>query len=233
MKAFKAFLHWLLQLLSASTPSIAPADCCPHVSLRDLQRDFASSTLPCTLSCPILTLAHIPTQLLTRPCHSIINQAFDSRLRLDRRRPMNGDGFGVGGWLSSKGIGILSLSDAHRLVWFGLRRRTRQSTLHIHFRDAGSSWKNIPFLLFTLKRINRLGITSTLRVSRRKLNRLWCCTLFPPSVLAHCLQSVKWSCSSHYSRFIVSWQLPSVCSWEIDGQNLNALPQNWMNLNML
>ncbi|CAE6449711.1 unnamed protein product [Rhizoctonia solani] len=34
--------------------------------------------------------------LLTRPCHSIINQAFDSRLRLDRRRPINGDGFGVG-----------------------------------------------------------------------------------------------------------------------------------------
>ncbi|GJE87680.1 class II glutamine amidotransferase [Phanerochaete sordida] len=34
--------------------------------------------------------------LLTRPCHSIINQAFDSRLRLDHRRPINGDGFGVG-----------------------------------------------------------------------------------------------------------------------------------------
>ncbi|KAF7320393.1 Phosphoacetylglucosamine mutase [Mycena kentingensis (nom. inval.)] len=31
---------------------------------------------------------------------SIINQAFDSRLRLDRRRPMNGDGFGVG-WYDS------------------------------------------------------------------------------------------------------------------------------------
>ncbi|CAG7846423.1 Probable glutamine amidotransferase DUG3 AltName: Full=Deficient in utilization of glutathione protein 3; AltName: Full=GSH degradosomal complex subunit DUG3 [Serendipita indica DSM 11827] len=40
---------------------------------------------------PIL-LSH----LLTRPAHSIINQAFDSRLRLDRRRPINGDGFGVG-----------------------------------------------------------------------------------------------------------------------------------------
>ncbi len=38
----------------------------------------------------------MPSQLLTRPCHSIINQAFDSRLRLDRRRPINGDGFGVG-----------------------------------------------------------------------------------------------------------------------------------------
>ncbi|KAF6766181.1 glucosamine 6-phosphate synthetase [Ephemerocybe angulata] len=41
------------------------------------------------------------SHLLTRPCHSIINQAFDSRLRLDKRRPMNGDGFGVG-WYDSK-----------------------------------------------------------------------------------------------------------------------------------
>ncbi|KAF5313074.1 hypothetical protein D9619_003533 [Psilocybe cf. subviscida] len=40
------------------------------------------------------------SHLLTRPCHSIINQAFDSRLRLDHRRPMNGDGFGVG-WYDS------------------------------------------------------------------------------------------------------------------------------------
>ncbi|KAI0032735.1 N-terminal nucleophile aminohydrolase [Vararia minispora EC-137] len=41
-------------------------------------------------------LAH----LLTRPAHSIINQAFDSRLRVDMRRPINGDGFGVG-WYDS------------------------------------------------------------------------------------------------------------------------------------
>lgn len=34
--------------------------------------------------------------LLTRPAHSIINQSFDSRLRIDMRRPINGDGFGVG-----------------------------------------------------------------------------------------------------------------------------------------
>lgn len=39
-----------------------------------------------------ITLADI----LTRPTHSIINQAFDSRLRIDTRRPINGDGFGVG-----------------------------------------------------------------------------------------------------------------------------------------
>ena len=34
--------------------------------------------------------------LLTRPAHSIINQSFDCRLRLDLQRPLNGDGFGVG-----------------------------------------------------------------------------------------------------------------------------------------
>ncbi|KAI0068245.1 N-terminal nucleophile aminohydrolase [Artomyces pyxidatus] len=40
------------------------------------------------------------SHLLTRPAHSIINQAFDSRLRVDQRRPINGDGFGVG-WYDS------------------------------------------------------------------------------------------------------------------------------------
>ncbi|KAI9277372.1 nucleophile aminohydrolase [Sporodiniella umbellata] len=40
---------------------------------------------------PIL-LAH----LITRPKHSIVNQSFDSKLRIDLRRPLNGDGFGVG-----------------------------------------------------------------------------------------------------------------------------------------
>lgn len=36
------------------------------------------------------------SDLLTRPAHSIINQSFDLRLRLDMRNPINGDGFGVG-----------------------------------------------------------------------------------------------------------------------------------------
>ncbi|KAJ1758458.1 glutamine amidotransferase subunit [Coemansia sp. RSA 2523] len=34
--------------------------------------------------------------LLTRPAHSIIMQSFNCKLRLDMRRPMNGDGFGIG-----------------------------------------------------------------------------------------------------------------------------------------
>ncbi|KAI9152693.1 glutamine amidotransferase subunit [Blastocladiella emersonii ATCC 22665] len=40
--------------------------------------------------------------LLTRPQHSIINQSFDCRLRLDEVRPLNGDGFGVG-WYGGYG----------------------------------------------------------------------------------------------------------------------------------
>ncbi|EMC97974.1 hypothetical protein BAUCODRAFT_409717 [Baudoinia panamericana UAMH 10762] len=40
---------------------------------------------------PIL-LSH----LITLPTHSILTQSYDSRLRLDRTRPHNGDGFGVG-----------------------------------------------------------------------------------------------------------------------------------------
>ncbi|KAI9219300.1 nucleophile aminohydrolase [Blastocladiella britannica] len=35
-------------------------------------------------------------ELLTRPQHSIINQSFECRLRLDEVRPLNADGFGVG-----------------------------------------------------------------------------------------------------------------------------------------
>lgn len=40
------------------------------------------------------------SDLLTKPAHSIINQSFDSRLRLDMRNPINGDGFGVGYYTS-------------------------------------------------------------------------------------------------------------------------------------
>lgn len=42
------------------------------------------------------------SDLLTRPAHSIINQLFDSRLRLDMRNPINGDGFGVGYYSENK-----------------------------------------------------------------------------------------------------------------------------------
>lgn len=42
------------------------------------------------------------SHLLTRPEHSIIKQSFDSRLRLDMRRPINGDGFGLGYYITNQ-----------------------------------------------------------------------------------------------------------------------------------
>ncbi|EON70010.1 glucosamine 6-phosphate synthetase [Coniosporium apollinis CBS 100218] len=40
------------------------------------------------------------SKLILDPTHSILTQSFDSRLRLDTRRPHNGDGFGVGYYTS-------------------------------------------------------------------------------------------------------------------------------------
>ena len=54
------------------------------------------SVVPRKREVTIPTFERTRLQLLTRPAHSIINQAFDSRLRVDLRRPINGDGFGVG-----------------------------------------------------------------------------------------------------------------------------------------
>ena len=48
-------------------------------------------------------------QLLTKPCHSIINQAFNSRLRVDLRNPVNGDGFGVGAYGIQFAITLISV----------------------------------------------------------------------------------------------------------------------------
>jgi glutamine amidotransferase len=46
----------------------------------------------------------ILSKLITEPSHSILTQSYDSRLRLDSRRPVNGDGFGVG-WYTELSLG--------------------------------------------------------------------------------------------------------------------------------
>ncbi|EGX43454.1 hypothetical protein AOL_s00215g190 [Orbilia oligospora ATCC 24927] len=45
-----------------------------------------------------ILLAH----LILNPTHSILTQSYDSRLRLDTRRPHNGDGFGIGYYTSQE-----------------------------------------------------------------------------------------------------------------------------------
>ncbi|KAL9109863.1 MAG: hypothetical protein Q9227_005566 [Pyrenula ochraceoflavens] len=46
----------------------------------------------------------ILSKLVTEPSHSILTQSYDSRLRIDKRRPVNGDGFGVG-WYTDAHLG--------------------------------------------------------------------------------------------------------------------------------
>ena len=46
----------------------------------------------------------ILSKLVTEPSHSILTQSYDSRLRIDKRRPVNGDGFGVG-WYTEANLG--------------------------------------------------------------------------------------------------------------------------------
>ncbi|KAK9453405.1 nucleophile aminohydrolase [Dipodascopsis uninucleata] len=91
---------------------------------------------------PIL-LAH----LLTRPEHSIINQSYDSRLRIDTRRPINGDGFGVGYYctdtcdpeLSGGPCVFCSTSPAwNNLNLARLAEKTKSSTVFAHVRASTS-----------------------------------------------------------------------------------------------
>lgn len=42
------------------------------------------------------------SKLILDPAHSILTQSYDSRLRLDTRRPHNGDGFGIGYYTDPK-----------------------------------------------------------------------------------------------------------------------------------
>ncbi|KAK0530292.1 glutamine amidotransferase subunit [Tilletia horrida] len=65
----------------------APCAPCPSPPLR-----FSPRARPVFKSADAYQLSHI----ITKPAHSIINQAFDARLRLDVTRAVNGDGFGVG-----------------------------------------------------------------------------------------------------------------------------------------
>src|SRR5436190_20638040 len=46
----------------------------------------------------------ILSKLVIEPSHSILTQSYDSRLRLDSRRPVNGDGFGIG-WYTDPSLG--------------------------------------------------------------------------------------------------------------------------------
>lgn len=128
-----------------------------------------------------ITLADI----LTRPTHSIINQAFDSRLRIDTRRPINGDGFGVGWYskeeeVSETGPGpciFTSITPAwnnQNLVRLSEKTRSHLVFGHVRASTAGvlAEVNCHPFEFKTLMWMHNGGIANFNRVKRAMLSLL-------------------------------------------------------------
>ncbi|KAH8120170.1 N-terminal nucleophile aminohydrolase [Phellopilus nigrolimitatus] len=119
------------------------------------------------------------SHLLTKPCHSIINQAFNSRLRVDRRNPINGDGFGVGWYdsvydeeLGSQPCIFTSVTPAWNNVNLTRLAEKIKSPLvfaHVRATTAGSlSLDNChPFVHGQLMWMHNGGIAEFTRIKRR------------------------------------------------------------------
>ncbi|KAI5792340.1 nucleophile aminohydrolase [Pyronema domesticum] len=79
------------------------------------------------------------SDLILNPTHSILTQSYDCRLRLDIRRPHNGDGFGIGYYttptLSSEPCIFTSTTPAWNCVNLArLARKTTSSLVFAHVR---------------------------------------------------------------------------------------------------
>ncbi len=126
------------------------------------------------------------SHLLTRPAHSIINQSFDSRLRLDLRRPINGDGFGVGYYTLNSYTGAVEddgpcLFRAITPAWNNqnletLAEKTKSKLVFAHVRASTygslSETNCHPFTYHSLMFMHNGGISNFAKVKRRILNHM-------------------------------------------------------------
>lgn len=123
------------------------------------------------------------SHLLTRPAHSIINQSFDSRLRLDRRRPINGDGFGVAYYPLDAELGVDGpcLFKAITPAWNNqnletLAEKTKSDLVFAHVRASTygvlSETNCHPFTYHSLCFMHNGGISNFKKIKRKLLNHL-------------------------------------------------------------
>ncbi|KAH9944318.1 N-terminal nucleophile aminohydrolase [Epithele typhae] len=124
------------------------------------------------------------SHLLTRPCHSIINQSFDSRLRLDHRRPINGDGFGVGWYdpvydeeLGSQPCIFTSVTPAWNNVnLLRLAEKTKSPLVFAHVRATTAGTLSLdnchPWSFGKLMFMHNGGIAEFHRIKRKLQNSL-------------------------------------------------------------
>jgi glutamine amidotransferase len=82
------------------------------------------------------------SSLILTPTHSILTQSYDSRLRLDHRRPHNGDGFGIGYYTTDPALGAEPCVFKSTLpAWNStnlerLARKTHSSLVFAHVRAS-------------------------------------------------------------------------------------------------
>ncbi|KAF2011375.1 N-terminal nucleophile aminohydrolase [Aaosphaeria arxii CBS 175.79] len=125
------------------------------------------------------------SELILNPTHSILTQSFDSRLRLDRRRPHNGDGFGIG-YYTSPSLGpepcvFTSTIPAWNCINLSrIASKTTSSLLFAHVRattEGNLSDSNChPFLYKSLMFMHNGGIGCFKQIKRRlalSLNEQW------------------------------------------------------------
>ncbi|KAF2112900.1 nucleophile aminohydrolase [Lophiotrema nucula] len=125
------------------------------------------------------------SELILNPTHSILTQSFDSRLRLDRRRPHNGDGFGIG-YYTSPSLGpepcvFTSTIPAWNCINLSrIASKTTSSLIFAHVRattEGNLSDSNChPFLYKSLMFMHNGGIGCFKQIKRRlalSLNEQW------------------------------------------------------------
>ncbi|GMM38653.1 glutamine amidotransferase subunit [Saccharomycopsis crataegensis] len=121
------------------------------------------------------------SHLLTRPAHSIINQSYDSRLRLDLRRPINGDGFGVGYYTDDKDNEGPCVFRAITPAWNNqnletLAEKTKSSLVFAHVRASTygslSETNCHPFTYHQLMFMHNGGVSNFSKIKRRIINHL-------------------------------------------------------------
>lgn len=123
------------------------------------------------------------SNLLTKPQHSIINQSYDSRLRIDAQ-PVNGDGFGVGYYTledekDASGDNSPCLYKAITPAWNNLNlqrisEKTRSKLIFAHVRASTygvlSETNCHPFTYKNLMFMHNGGISNFNRIKLRLIN---------------------------------------------------------------
>ncbi|EGW29853.1 uncharacterized protein SPAPADRAFT_63470 [Spathaspora passalidarum NRRL Y-27907] len=118
------------------------------------------------------------SDLLTKPAHSIINQSFDSRLRLDMRNPINGDGFGVGYYTNNNEPCIFkAITPAWNNV--NLNNLARCTSSHLVFAHVRASTQGVlsetnchPFSVGKIMFMHNGGVSEFSKIKKKLVNHI-------------------------------------------------------------